>query len=225
MLNIKRCKLLKETETVVKMPLTSPEWTCLGRADEHYQFLFTSRAMGVLIHYRHITGTWRDCMGDKSRPVSNSIFSFRLPDGWTLVKCHRCRQSQESTETPVTDCWDKLRVVMSCKLHQRGLKLRTEGVFFRTVFKSGLVNKEEGNVNRGVLSPRDETSWASWVLLTSQTSAWGEDFSGRSRVSLWATPLWGPLCFWSQTPGRQKKQVKDFSYSFSLIWDTDSWYY
>lgn len=29
--------------------------------------------MGVLIQYRHVTGTWRDCTGDKIRPASNSI--------------------------------------------------------------------------------------------------------------------------------------------------------
>lgn len=76
-----KCKLLKGTETVVTMPLNPPECTCLGMADEYYQFPSTLRAMGVLIQYRHITGTWRDCLGDKSRPASNSIFSFSLPDG------------------------------------------------------------------------------------------------------------------------------------------------
>lgn len=81
------------------MPLNSPGLTYLGRADEYNQFLTNSRAMGVLIQYRHITGTRRDCIGDKSRPASNSVFSFRLPDGGGLVSVTlNCNFSVNSTK-------------------------------------------------------------------------------------------------------------------------------
>lgn len=64
-------------------------------------------------------------------------------------------------------------------------------------FKSG-PPWEEGNICI-MFFLKDEAGCAVRILLTPQTSGW-DDFSERIRVSLWATLLLGPLCFWSQTP-------------------------
>lgn len=75
------CKLVKETETVVKMPLNSPEWTWENWV---LSILSTLRAMGVLIQNRYNWHMER-LYGTRIRPASNSIFGFRLPDVGGLV--------------------------------------------------------------------------------------------------------------------------------------------
>lgn len=103
-------------------------------ADEYYQFLSSLRAMVVLIQYRHITGTWRDCIGHKQRPASNSIFSFRL--GEVKLVPHVSTVTEKYTNS--CDCLNLLAhwIVICPKLYQRGLKLSTE-----TLLKSGLAQR------------------------------------------------------------------------------------
>lgn len=160
--------------------------------------------MGVLIN-TDTTGTWRECMGHKSRPASNSIFSFRLPDGWGLVssahvdshrKAYKLLWLSETSGT--TDCSR-----LSKNYHQRGLKLSTGSICKH--YLNQVWYKEEGNINCGVFFSRDDTSCAIWILLTSQTTGC-DDFSRRTQASLWAIPLLGPLCFWSQTPGKRHRK-------------------
>lgn len=154
------------------MPLNPPEWT--RRAETYDWLLLTLRSMGVLIQYRHITGTWRYCMGDKSRPASNSILSFRQPDG-------RGFSSLPRTQTITEKCWNSCNrpnllahTESQCavKLHRAGLKLSTEPI--HPHYLNEVWCREEGNINCDVFSPRDHMSCVIWILLASQTSAWAD---------------------------------------------------